>query len=77
MKTLGISEFKAHALQLIDEVARTRQALLITKRGRPLARVVPYDGNVSEPVPGRLAAAFVAETDIVSPLGSEIWESNR
>jgi len=35
------STFKARCLRLLDEVSRTREELLILKRGRPVARLVP------------------------------------
>jgi prevent-host-death family protein len=34
-------EFKAHCLRLIDEVARTGVPIVVSKRGKPLVRVVP------------------------------------
>jgi len=36
-------EFKAKCLQLMDRVARTREPIVITKRGRPVAKLVPPD----------------------------------
>ena len=39
--TLAISEFKAKCLRLLDEVAERGDTLIITKRGRPIAKVVP------------------------------------
>ena len=41
MKTVAVSEFKARCLALLDDVARTGETLLVTKRGKPLARVTP------------------------------------
>lgn len=41
------SEFKARCLALLDEVAETRRTLVVTKRGRPVARIVPLDAAVS------------------------------
>jgi prevent-host-death family protein len=41
VKTIGVGEFKQHCLRLLEELRRTRQPLLITKRGRPIAQVVP------------------------------------
>jgi prevent-host-death family protein len=40
-RRVSASEFKTHCLRLLDDVAQTGEALLVTKRGRPLARVVP------------------------------------
>ncbi len=37
------SEFKATCLSLLDEVAETRREIVVTKRGRPVAKLVPID----------------------------------
>lgn len=37
------SEFKATCLALLDEVAETRREIVVTKRGRPVAKLVPID----------------------------------
>jgi len=42
MKTLAAGKFKDVCLKTIDDVARTRTSVIITKRGRPLAKLVPY-----------------------------------
>jgi len=42
-KTIMASRFKAECLALLDQVARTRVPLVVTKHGRPVARVVPLD----------------------------------
>jgi antitoxin (DNA-binding transcriptional repressor) of toxin-antitoxin stability system len=47
----------------------------ITKRGKPLAQVVPYRKSVSKPTPGKLADAFVFEKNIITPLGEGLWEA--
>ena len=38
---INAAQFKAKCLKLIDEVAATRKSLVITKRGKPLAKLVP------------------------------------
>ena len=73
MKTLAITDFKAHALQILGQVAKTKEPVLITKRGKPLAEVTPY--TTTKPAPGKLSEAFVFEKDIVSPLGEDIWDA--
>jgi prevent-host-death family protein len=40
-KEITASQFKARCLRLLDEVAKTGETLVITKHGRPVARVVP------------------------------------
>ena len=41
MQTMGISEFKARALTVLDQVDKNQEEIAITKRGKPLARIVP------------------------------------
>ena len=41
MRTVTATEFKAKCLRLLDEVNRTGEELVISKRGKPVARVVP------------------------------------
>lgn len=76
MKSMAVSQFKAHALRVLDEIARSGESVLITKRGKPLARVVPF-AEEDRSKPGKLARTLVFEDDIVSPLGEEMWEAAR
>ncbi|MBI4703477.1 MAG: type II toxin-antitoxin system prevent-host-death family antitoxin, partial [Deltaproteobacteria bacterium] len=39
--TVGAGEFKNRCLKILDEVRATGLAVTITKRGRPVARLVP------------------------------------
>ena len=75
MKTMAISEFKAHALKVLNEVAKSKETILITKRGKPLAQVVPHRISETKPTPGKLADAFVFEKDIITPLDEGLWEA--
>jgi len=72
MKTMSVTDFKAHALQVIGQVANTREAVVISKRGTPIAEVIPIKSK--EALPGKLSEALVFEKDIISPLGEELWE---
>jgi prevent-host-death family protein len=75
MKTLGAGEFKSKCLALLDEVERTGQSLIVTKRGRPVARLAPVrrrdDGRIAS-----LRGSVVFQDDLVSPTGAE-WEADR
>jgi prevent-host-death family protein len=42
-RKIAASEFKAKCLALLDEVAETHEALVVTKRGKAVARVVPAE----------------------------------
>ena len=44
---ISATEFKAKCLKLLDEVAATHKPLVITKRGRPVAKLVPIEDEES------------------------------
>lgn len=71
---IGAGDFKAKCLQLLDDVARRREPLVITKRGKPVARLVPIPPETG--LFGALAGSVVHETDIVAPIDAE-WDSAR
>ena len=73
MKTLAISDFKAHALKILAQVAETKETFIVTKRGKPLVKVIPFTS--SKPDSGKLSDALVFEDDIVSPLGADMWNA--
>ncbi|HEY1731289.1 MAG TPA: type II toxin-antitoxin system prevent-host-death family antitoxin [Terriglobales bacterium] len=53
-RQIAAGEFKAKCLGLIDEVNETGQALIITKRGKPLAKVIPFEHATVDSLFGRL-----------------------
>jgi prevent-host-death family protein len=72
-RIIAAGEFKAKCLHLLDEVAAQRAPLVITKRGKPVAKLVPID---DEPVSlfGRMAGTVRILGDIVnSPLDESEW----
>jgi antitoxin (DNA-binding transcriptional repressor) of toxin-antitoxin stability system len=77
MKTITVTEFKAKALRLMEEIARTGEVTVVTKRGSPLVEVRRAAARSGTATAGRLAHTLVFEGDIVSPLGAGAWESAR
>ena len=75
MESMGISQFKEHALKILDQVAKSQVGIIVTKRGKPLARVIPYRSSEMNPKPGKLAGYLVFEKDIVTPLGEDMWDA--
>jgi prevent-host-death family protein len=71
---MGISQFKSHSVEILTRLAETQENLIITKRGKPLARIIPYPDADMTPRPGKLANILIFEKDIVSPLGKEMWK---
>ena len=75
MKTIQAGKFKARCLALLDEVAQTNEPLVITKHGRPVAKLLPFDSRKdSTDASLKGLATFIG--DIVSPIGDE-WEAAK
>lgn len=75
---MPISKFKATCLAVLERVRQTGQPVLITRRGVPVARVLPPPAEPSA-VRGYGSMAGTAEEvgDITEPLGADLWEAMR
>jgi len=73
MKKIAAGEFKAKCLALMEDVRATRQPILITKRGKPIAKLVPAE-EPNDDFIGRLKGVIKIVGDIESPI--EGWESS-
>ena len=73
MKTMAAGAFKVHCLKVMDEVQSKREAVLITKRGKPVAKLVPVEKEADD-IFGFLSGKGKITGDIVSPiLSPEEW----
>lgn len=77
MEAIAISKFKATCLAVLERVSRTGESVIVTKRGQPIAEVVP----ASRPAAGKRPLGDLAGTgrivgDIVAPASDEReWEA--
>lgn len=75
MASVSATEFKAKCLALMDRVAERRETFVITKRGRPVAKLVPADPPKKKSVFGCMADRTEIVGDIEKPLWTEEeWE---
>ena len=63
---ISAARFKAKCLKLIDEVAATRKPLIITKRGKPLAKLMPIQDETLTPLFGYMKGTVQILGDIVN-----------
>jgi prevent-host-death family protein len=75
-KTIAAGEFKAKCLRLLDEVARGRAPLVITKRGKPVAKLVPIDHKPVD-LYGRMAGTITIVGDIINPIEDVVWTGDE
>ncbi len=74
MKTMPAGKFKVHCLAVMDEVASKREAVVITKRGKPVAKLVPVDKKEKDDIFGFFKGKIKVTGDIVAPaLTPEEW----
>jgi prevent-host-death family protein len=71
---IAAGEFQAKCLQLMNDVEKKQIEFIVTKRGRPVAKLVPY----RDKPPARLLFGYLQDLalingDIVEPTG-ENWE---
>jgi prevent-host-death family protein len=72
-KTIPAGAFKARCLAIMDEVQAKREAVVITKRGKPVAKLVPFEKEKDD-IFGFLKGKIKVTGDIVSPaLTPEEW----
>jgi prevent-host-death family protein len=76
--TITAAEFKAKCLKLMDEVEQTGQPLTITKRGKPVARLVPCEASQDKlitPLYGCMKGTGKILGDIMSPMDDIVWNA--
>ena len=69
IQEIAISEFKAKCLSLLEEVDRTKRPLRVTRRGKPIADVIPALPDAEDRSwIGSMAGTMEITGDIVSPV---------
>ena len=71
VKVVTATHFKAHCMRLLEDVRRTRQALLVTSHGKPLAEIRPVSAVSARINP--LRVSVVQQNDLVTPI-AETWD---
>jgi prevent-host-death family protein len=75
MKTMIISEFKAKCIGVMKKTALTKEPVLVTLRGKPLAIVTSVDKSPEKPrILGALAGSMRITGDIVHSDFAEDWD---
>ena len=71
-RTIAAGEFKAKCLALLGEVETRRHTYVVTKRGRPVARIVPITAGASKSLRGSL----LHEEDLFAPVDVD-WNATK
>lgn len=76
LSQIPAGRFKATCLKVLDDVAESGIPVTITKRGRPVARLVPVGEAERPALFGALAGTVGGSTDLIAPVGEE-WDALR
>ena len=76
MRTMAAGKFKATCLAVMDEVQAKREPVVITKNGKPVAKLVPILPEDRDPLFGFYKGKLEIPGDVMSPIYSdEEWEA--
>ena len=71
MRSIAAARFKAQCLKLLDEVAETGETIVVTKRGKPVAKIQP----VEEPRSLKGSVTYlVSDEELIAPI-DEVWNA--
>lgn len=73
---IAAGKFKAECLKLMDRVNQTHEEIIISKRGKPVAKLVPIENKRVHPIFGFMKDTVKSENDIVTSTG-ELWNAEE
>jgi prevent-host-death family protein len=73
---VAAADFKANCLRLIDQVAQRRTPIVIIKRGKPVAKLVPLEAQAID-IFGRMAGTIKICGDIIGPIENLEWTGDE
>lgn len=73
MRTIPAGRFKAQCLRLLDEVAETGETIIVTKRGKPVAKLEPLE----EPPSLEGSVVYLVDDDELLFSTGEVWDVER
>lgn len=76
MGIIAAGEFKAKCLHVLDEVSKTHEPVTVTKRGKPVARVVPIPAETGSSYGIARGTISYAENDDLLSTG-EAWDADK
>ena len=76
MKRMAAGSFKVHCLAVMDEVQAKRESIVITKHGKPVAKLVPADKNIDD-IYNFLAGKGAITGDVVSQCARRLQARRR
>lgn len=75
MKKMPVSEAKAKFLAVVNQVSQSGEGVVVTKRGKPVVKVIPIKQEKPKPFIGRLKGIVTIHGELTKPIiPPEDWE---
>ena len=74
---MSVSELKTHCLRIVEEVATKRREVIVTKRGKRVARIVPLDDAAPDDALRRLRGTLLKGTELSDFETDAPWQAAR
>lgn len=73
-RVIQAGKFKAECLKIMDDVHAKKYSIIITKRNKPIARLVPLEEENSHLLFGKMKGTARIKGDLIQPVGEE-WDA--
>ena len=73
---ISAGKFKAQCLKIMDDVHKNHREVIITKYGKPVAKLVDVDVKSKQPLFGLLKGSVTIKGNIISSTG-EVWDATQ
>ncbi len=73
MRSIPIADFEINPAEVLETVAATGEEVVVTKAGKPIARIEPVPSSEHCPTLGAMRGSMTIVGDIVAPLDPEDW----
>lgn len=73
---ISAADFKSKCLKIMDDVNLYHEVVVITKRGKPVAKLVPYSEVPEKSVFGYMENSVQFKDDIIESL-DEVWDADK
>lgn len=73
---ISAGEFKSKCLKIMDDVNSYHEEVIITKHGKPVAKLIPYSKKPSKSLFGYMKDTVITNADITKPV-DETWTADQ
>ena len=73
LRSVSVSDFKAHCLQYLEEANSLKIECVVTKRGKPIAKLIPIESKQQSFKFGSMSGTGSIKGDVVEPINTD-WE---